>query len=263
MNKLLKANFYHIFKSKLTLIAFILVPVMPLLATLIFYGLALLLLPNGMSHESVRTMFQSKTLISNAYSISSNLGLVIPVFSGIFICADISNGTLRNKIIVGNSKLRIYLSHLISSIIFNVILISIYAALTVLFSTLFFEYGEPIDANETKTLIYFFIYGTILYVYLATLSTLIALVFKSMGPTIIFTILFALGFSLFTTLLAAFNIEKIKLIAEFIPTYPISKFMLGDQISKELFIKSISSLGLISLFNIICGILCFNNQDIK
>ncbi|MBQ4258413.1 MAG: ABC transporter permease, partial [Clostridia bacterium] len=183
MKRLLKADFYHLRKSRLAFIALILALAFPVLVVLLYAGLNAIA---GIDEEIPgATLFSANTVMGSAFSLTNNLGLIIPVFAGIIVCLDYSNGTMRNKIIAGNRRTHVYLSHLIISMLFSMAVILIYAIITAVLSLIVF----PFTWNEALSLgtevMYFVLYGLASFAFIATVSTMFALIFRSIAPTII------------------------------------------------------------------------------
>lgn len=268
MSNLLKADLFRVLKSKLTIVMACLCVGFPLLTCLLYFGIDLLA---GFLGEGALTgeMFNGKLIIAGSFSLSNNLGLVIPIFSSLFICQDISNGTLRNKIIIGENRKKIYLSHLVTTVIFNVAASIVYLIFNVVFSSLFFGYGSAIDGSEILYLFYFFITGIFTFAYIATVSAFFAMTLRSVAPTIIFTVLVGMGLSVILSLVQLLNIEKVKYIMYLIPTF--SNTVYGSTMSlfgplpsgAALFIEGVLSYIIFGGLNTLFGILIFKKKDLK
>lgn len=201
MKDLLKADFYRLFKNKLTLIVFIIGFALPILMALLIFGVNKLLISEFFAMydttEGVENVvLTSRQFIVSALSPMQNFGIAVPIFSSIYICQDMMTGSMRNKLIYGHKRSDVYTSHLIVSIVFNVSLILVYFLSTVLFTSLFLPYGVEFNTNEFKSILLIFMYGIICYVFIATLSTMFAFLFRNLAPTIILTIVSLYGLSL-------------------------------------------------------------------
>lgn len=106
MYKLLNANFYRLIKNKIFWLSVIATLIM---ACVLFY---ILDLSNGI-----------ETILFKHIGAS---GIFISIFTSLFVGLEYANGTIRNKIIVGHSRTKIYLSNLIISVIVGIILETIY-----------------------------------------------------------------------------------------------------------------------------------------
>ena len=103
MGKLLKAGFYRLGKSKLFWGLII--------ATAIISGLTFFFT------EDEQVILEQKFL--------SNLNFIpfiIAIFVALFISVEFSEGTIRNKIIVGHNKIQIYLSTFIVNMVASIIM---------------------------------------------------------------------------------------------------------------------------------------------
>ena len=272
MSGLLKADFYRVLKSKLTMVILILTVALPMVTSLLFSLMRWILSMPGDDFTQELGILSANSLLESVFSLTNNVGLVIPAFAGIMVCADISNGTLRNKVICGNRRWQIYLSHLLVSMVFCVVAILIYAGATAGFAAIFLKYNKV----ELKTVIYWLIYGVTTFVYAATISTFLAMTFRSIAPTIIFTLLIALGLMSFTGLLSFMDTEKLKYLVYLIPTYSSSSMKLGGGITiadlfgspvtlsqDTIFLEGILSFVLFGIVNTVLGMLIFRKKDIK
>lgn len=118
MYKLLNASFSRLRKNK------------------IFLGLVILTLI--IAAFMLISEYLDKVKYSSVFGISSNttdilltnfiniVGFFIAIFTSLFVGAEYSDGTIRNKIVAGHSRKNIYLSNLIVSIVVGLILEFIY-----------------------------------------------------------------------------------------------------------------------------------------
>ena len=270
MKGLLKADFYHVRKSKLSLVILILAVVFPFLMTLLYVGIEVLTTNLAGGTEDV-SMFTANMLLNSVFSLTNNIGMVIPVFAGILVCNDIANGTLRNKVICGNRRSEIYLSHLIVSIVFCVVTVLIYAGATAAFGAIFFDFEEV----EALQAVYWAANGVMTFVYIATVATFLAMTCRSTAPTIIFTIVFSIALLGIVSLLGFVDTEKYKYLLHLVPTYSSSAFSIGGINMADFFGPSssitqatafwegIASFVFFGILNTVLGIVIFNHRDIK
>ncbi|MBR4769066.1 MAG: hypothetical protein IK088_08830 [Lachnospiraceae bacterium] len=268
MNRMLKADLYRIFKSKLSLITLILVVVFPLITT----GLYTLINVALSFDDFSVTVLNANAIIRSAYSLSNNVGLVIPIFSGILICMDVTGGTLRNKVIAGNGRVTIYLSHLLSAVIFNVVSITIYVLATAGFGMLLLPFEAPDGAEAIRQIVFWIITGTTSFIYVATISTFFALTTKRVAPTIIFSLVVTVLLSFITSIVAFLDYENYRWVVYMIPTFTMSELSLSGfasfgisvlTVSMEEFIMGLVSFAFFGALNTVLGILLFMKQDLK
>lgn len=274
MSKLLKADIYRMVKSRLTLVALILVLAFPVLMVLLYLGIEALAGIEAEMGEAV-SMFTANSLIGSVYSMTNNVGLVIPAFAGILVCSDYTNGTLRNKVIAGNRRTQIYFSHLLVSILFCVVMITIYAAMTTGLALLFFDFTKDESVNFGREVVYFVVNGTMSFVFVSTLTTFLAMVFRNIAPTIIFTIVFTIALMALTSVVSLLDYESYKYVVYFIPTFISNYFNLSSfslisllgttaEGSRELmFAEGILSYVFFGALNTAAGLVIFNKRDIK
>ncbi len=183
MGNLLKTDLKRIIKDKLFLIICIIGAVMA-----VFTPLLNKLLADNINIDGEIEFFivTAKYLFFNSFSATNNFGLLLPIFVTIIIFKDFSHGTIRNKIICGNSRLKIFLSIFLSSfiIIFGVILIQ--ALLSLLISLMFFKYTDATTANSE--FLYFLeslMFVIINYVFIAALVSFFCVFMKNSGTAIV------------------------------------------------------------------------------
>ncbi len=112
MYKLLKANFFRLVKNK------------------IFWGIVIItiliasfiLLNTILNHQGDTKEGIDKILVMYIHFI----GIFIAMFTSLFVGTEYSDGTLRNKIMIGHSRKNIYLANLITSIVVGICLELIY-----------------------------------------------------------------------------------------------------------------------------------------
>ena len=265
MGKLIKANFFRVLKSKLLIISLIIAVALPIFTVLMFKGLEVTM---GDALEGVGAAIGAggaRNLLGTSYNLSNNLGLIIPIFAGVFVVTDFTSGCLRNKIIAGQKRGAIYLSHLIVASIYAVVLVTIYALITLGFGSLILGYAETIKINggEIWYLVKLFISGTLTFIFVASLSTLIAMSTRSLPLTIILSLTAAIIIGVITQILALTiqggdpnNIEK---FAGLIPSYSATKIDTSDTV----FIEGLISCTLFTTLNTVLGIILFKNKDVK
>ena len=274
MSRLLKADLYRMWKSRLTLIALILALAFPLFMVLLYVGIRAM---SGLGDEMLDavSMFNANTVIGSCYSLTNNIGLVVPAFAGILVCTDYSNGTLRNKVIAGNRRSEIYLSHLIVTILFSVVIMTIYTGMTTVFSLLFLPFQRDPSMNLAREVLYFVSYGTMTFVFIATVSTLFAMTFRNAAPTIIFTIVLALLLMILDTVVSLIDYSKYRYIIYAIPTFGANFFTLNNMSITALFSTAAQDPGPIlyaegmlsyvffGVVNTVIGLLVFCQRDVK
>lgn len=275
MSRLLKADFYRMLKNRLSRIALILAIAFPVLLVLLYVGMDVLTTADVEEAlaEDV-SMFSANTVIGSVYSLTNNIGLVIPAFAGILVCTDHTNGTLRNKIIAGNRRNAIYLSHLIVSIVFAVTVITIYAAITTALALIFFPFSKDPSVNLGLEVFRFITYGTMTFVFAASVSTLFAMTFRNMAPTIIFSIVLSVVLMAVNSVLMLIDYSAFRHIVYAIPTFAGNFLNLGsfslsallggvETNTGVLYAEGMLSYLFFSVLNTVIGLLAFRRRDVK
>lgn len=273
MKNLLKADFFRLFKSKLTIIMLIIDIALPLLTTLLYAALVLILKKTSGEEgvEGFDILINVKSMMTGCYSLTSNVGMLIPIFSAVFVSRDLTSGILRNKVISGHKRINIFFSHILTSIVFNVVMITIYVIMTVLFGFIFFKYGTTFNHQELINVVYFVITGTMIFIFISTFTTLLALNFKSLPPIIIFTIVFSLALNIITSILGFLDYEKYGVLMNLFPTFSMSRYTSvwgslmgeGNVFTNQSFILGMISLAFFSALNILIGLSIFRRRELK
>lgn len=266
MNKLLKADFFALIKSKLTYILLGICVFIPLLTVFLYLGISKMLegdILGELGLGGMANFYSARTIMFGGFSLSNNTGLIIPIFVGIFTMMDIRNGTIRNKVIFGESRIKIYFSHLIVSITFSVIACIITFLVLAGGSLIFFEYGVEFTGDEALNFIRCLVIGLLTFAFIATVSTFLALVTKNLALTIILTLLISMGLGLITTLLIGVSSSSYKYLIYFVPTFANSVVVQSGELTREVFTYGLISYLGFSAINIILGIILFKKEDLK
>jgi hypothetical protein len=141
----------------------------------------------------------ARFILESSFQLGQVQVLLIGVLTSLFIATDISQGTIRNKIIAGYSKFEIYLVQMVMSTVIATIGLLLFHALPSIFSPVI---TFPITQDDGGSFANFFIhmgFGYFLIISGVLLTTWLALKSKSTAGAIIFTLLvFVLGPTLTT-----------------------------------------------------------------
>ena len=263
MGELLKADLYRILKSKLFLVAVIIAVVFPVL-TVLMYLLIEKVLGSGEDLSAIFSIgINARTIASEAFSQSSNMGLILTIFITILIGLDVSDGMLRNKIIAGRSRQSIYFSHLITSGLVSGAIMLFYALIMLLFGCLCFGYGVKIDGAELVRIVFFLVTGVFTFFFSASISTAFALSVNNIAPAVIFSVLAGMGLSLITSLVHAFVPLSDNKWLCLIPTYTNGSFLAGGSFDTLSFSLGIVSYIVLGALVTILGLYVFKRKDVK
>ena len=138
--------------------------------------------------------FTSRSIIETSFQLGQFQVLLIGVLTSLFIATDISQGTIRNKLIAGYSKFEVYIVQMIMSILITMGGLFLFHLLPLVFIPLI---TFPIGIDDGSSLANFFLtigFGYFLVIVGVVLTTWIAMKAKNTAGAIIFTILiFVLG----------------------------------------------------------------------
>ena len=208
MSRLLKADFYHLRKSRLTLIALILAVAFPVLIVLLYAGLDALTGDGG-------------------------------------------------------------------NMLFTLVVITVYALVTVALALVFFPFNWDTTMDLALEIVYFVSYGLMTFAFIATVSTMFALIFRSVAPTIILTIVFSLVLFMVNSILMAVDYESFKHVVYFIPTFGENIFNLNslsvlslihgitDTTRTLIFAEGMLSYLFFGALHTLIGLFFFKKRDLK
>ena len=134
-----------------------------------------------------------QTMLLVSMSPVQNYGFAIPINLINFIILEFTQGTIRNKIIAGNSKLKIFFSLYLSGLVFAFALISVYLGLCTLLGTIFGGFDLSIPAMvgvsgtalvDVKFILLSLLVCAFIYAFVTAFAVFIATLFRVMGPAI-------------------------------------------------------------------------------
>ena len=187
-------------------------------------------------------MLSGPNMLLTSFNPADNFGLAIPISLITFICLEFSQGTIRNKIIAGHSKFKIYTSLFLSGLVLAFSLLIVYASLCTLLGTIFggFDLSKPVmnmSSNATILAIGSYIDGAyiaqllvtalVVYICIVSFTIFFAALFRSIGPcipvVIIVLIMLSVGGSMISMIAEALENDAIVKVVEIVdPLYVIS-----------------------------------------
>lgn len=213
MSRLLKAFFYKISKDLAFRITLIVGVSIALLLSIILLMVDLFFeIPYP---EGVR-LLTGHGMLTMSLSPAQNYGIAIPINVVIFVVLEFTQGTIRNKIIAGHSKFKIYASLYISGLILAAMLLLAYVGFLTLFGTIAggFDVNTPtilgsgLGSATVEYIVKFTILGLLSYTMLVSFAVFIATSLRAMGPSIplIFVVVLVLfGLAMLVSLISEIN----------------------------------------------------------
>ena len=140
-------------------------------------------------------------LFVTSFNPAQNFGLAIPINLITFIVTEFGFGIIRNKIIAGNSKFKIYLSLFLTGLVFSLSLLFVYVGLSTLLGTIvggFDPNGRAIlgltgmgNTFISPDFIWKFLIANIfVYITFTAVIVFFACLLRNVGPCIPITVLF-------------------------------------------------------------------------
>ena len=152
--------------------------------------------------DALGMSINAKSMFFQSFSLGNNLGLILPVLLAIILCKDYSHGTVRNKIISGNSRTSIFMS--MYSICFCVLfgVITLHALLTLLISLIFFPYqSTDFVASDIGYFFLSLLFEALLFLFVAALVSFLCACTKNMGLAIVGYVAIVMIMSVVTSIL--------------------------------------------------------------
>ena len=206
MRNLFKAFLFRLRKDLTFRITLFIGLGLSVLFTLIY--LAIDLAAKALVEEDYTFMFcTGQNLFLSSLSPAQNFGIAIPVNLISFTVLEFTQGSIRNKIIAGNSKAKIYFSLVLSGLVFTFALIITYSLLSLALGSMIGGFDingvvglGRIDAEYFWKMIVLTIGA---YIFITTMTIFFATLFRSIGPCIPVVLLLILGFYLSSTIVSA------------------------------------------------------------
>lgn len=159
-------------------------------------------------------MLTGSSMLISSLSPAQNFGIAVPINLISFTIVEFTHGTIRNKVIAGNSKGKIYASLFLSGLIFSIALMTVYASLCTLLGTIFGGFdpddGVGVTASMSMGSHYSgqFIFRMILvavvcYVSISSFAVFIATLIRQIGGAIPIVLIGVLAVYLLGTIVSA------------------------------------------------------------
>lgn len=280
MGRLFKAFLFKLTRDLTFRITLIIGAGMALLMTGIYLAIDLTAAAEG-SLGNMKFL-TGQTMLVASMSPAQNYGLAIPINVVSFICLEFSQGTIRNKIIAGNSKVNIYISLFLSGLVFCISLLSVYVLLCFGIGTIFGGFdpnGQYMLGGyfSPEYIVKMIVVCLLAYLSIISFTVFISTTFRSIGPCIPIVIVVIVMLTLFGTLFAGFselfeNDTMIWISRIFNPLYAInaSEYTQADEyaplimtITNETFIPAICSNIFYATLFFGFGALEFKKRDVK
>lgn len=277
MRNLLKNDLLRIIKDK-TIIVVLIISVALAFSRPLFNALPGYIYNNLYPENpiNVRESAAAFSLFLDSFSITGIIGLLAPILISILISKDISFGTIRNKIILGYSRTKIFVSYLLSSLICYLILMFGYSLLTLLFSFIYFN-PFPVDINQGLYVAYMFLkmfFYILVYAFILSFVMWLRISLKGNASTITLYIVFIFGLELLGALthlisdlfidlggFGKFNIFTF--LSNINPIYYINNYLNESKIYLSDILWITIPTVLYTSFNVFMGTLILNKKDIK
>ena len=194
MSRLLKSFLFKISKDVTFRITLIIGGGMALLLTLVLAGAqyGLMALDEGLGDDFPISFISGQGMLLLSLNPAQNFAIAVPITLVIFICLEFTQGAIRNKIIAGHSKFKIFASLYLSGLLYGFALIISYAAVCTLLGTIFggFDLSKiafTLSGAAVITPEYLLkaaLIAVLTYTSIVAFAVFVAALFRSIGPCI-------------------------------------------------------------------------------
>ena len=269
------------------------------ITVIVGFGVALFMaiLYYGLGKLAETPMVSGVDMFIISLSPVQNFGIAIPINLITFTTLEFSQGSIRNKIISGHSKGKIYLSLFVDGLILTFLLLGAYSLLSFAFGCMFGGFNIPISESSIPVpgmpsslrapdYVWKLVILTILcFTSIISMTVLFSTLFRNIGPTIpviIIPLVILYVFGTVIVLVANENETAIWLARIFDPLYGLSamefksmkvtmviegetvvKDVLGKTINTETFVSGIISNLVYSAIFFTIGFFVFKKRDVK
>ena len=281
MGKLFRAFFFKLSKDLTFRITLIIGLALAVVLSLIYFGIDVL---SSTGEGSIQhSMCTGQSMFFNSISPAQNFGIAIPVNLISFTVLEFTQGTIRNKIITGNSKTKIYFALFFSGLIFTMTLLLAYVGLCVGLGSIFGGFdingtimgssslGGQIDATYFVRML---VITLLVYLSITAFTIFFATLFRNIGPCIPVVIVMVM-MCYFAGMIASLmkDAEGTEVFVNFMkyvnPMYALNDASILDSLKGTLamaddtFIASIVNNSVYTLAFLLGGWLIFRKRDVK
>lgn len=276
MRNLIRAFFFKLSKDWTFRITLFIGLGLAVFMTLLYFAL-----DHFLEMDAGQSVFcNGQSLFIASLSPAQNFGIAIPVNLVTFTVMEFNHGTIRNKIIAGNSKGKIYLSLLLSGLTFTFILMTAYVGLSVGLASIFGGFdmeGAVASGLSMASMSWEFFWKMLVlailaYALITFMAVFFASIFRSIGPCIPIVVILIFVAYLSATLLAPMaelfeGLETAnKVLRVLNPFYSLgySEAEGGKLVvTNEAFLTEVINTVVYSALFIVGGFLIFKKQDVK
>ena len=280
MGKLFKAFFFKLSKDLTFRITLIIGLALAVVLSLIYFGIDVLASgEDGIQHN----MCTGQSMFFNSISPAQNFGIAIPVNLITFTVLEFTQGTIRNKIITGNSKTKIYFTLFFTGLIFTLSLLFAYVGLCVGLGSIFGGFdingtivgstslGGHIDATYFVRML---VITLLVYLSITAFTIFFVTLFRNIGPCIpvVIVMIMMLYFSgmIASLMKDTEGTEVFVNVMKYVnPMYALNDASILDSMKGTLamaddtFIASIVNNSIYTIIFLLGGWLVFRKRDVK
>ena len=233
------------------------------LLTLIYLGIGAL---------ADETVISGELMLTSSLSPIQNFGLAVPVNLITFTVLEFTHGAIRNKVIAGHSKGRIYTSLFLNGSFFTLTLMTLYVLLCFALGSIFGGFSVTGNgAYDEHYIVRMVISAVFIYISITSFTIFFATLFRNIGPTIPVVIVALITLGLIGTITSLIpDNEGVVWTMRFVdPLYSIGTMEYASDksfmrvLTTETFVSGIISNIVYTGLFFTGGLLIFRKRDVK
>ena len=189
-----------------------------------------------------------ESMFLSSASPSSNFGLTVPINLVVFTVSEFTYGTIRNKVIAGHSKYKVYVGLFLTGLIFTFILMSVYLAFCIGLGSAIGGF-DAVSIGGAKFILSYLAYIFASYTFITALSIFFATLFRSIGGSISVVVVILVFLGLMPLIIAGINGKDF--LSENVTMWVEPLYMLGLYTNASSILSILKGVGLntSTLFN--------------
>ncbi|MGM9970308.1 MAG: hypothetical protein ACI35S_07940 [Anaeroplasma sp.] len=268
MLNLLKSDLKKIIKDKLFIAAIIVG-----ICLAIFVPISNIFTEIVYNEIGIEMEVNARDILFASMNPCNNFGFLIAIFMAVLLSKDFSYGTIRNKIISGNSRTKIFLSLFLSTTIVMCGLVLGQSLLSFAISLVFFDYYQiAFSISEFGYLVASIVFMLLIYVFISAFLTFFCVGLKKLSLGIVFFIVMIFALMIIGSITISLLMvdlspagETIVNIINYCNVINLVSYYIGADTAyllEEVIACILTPLGFGSLY-ILLGLKIFNKTDIK
>ncbi len=219
MKGMILADLRKISLSKSTIVLLVITLVLPFISSMLYWAI----------ENFAQQMISGQEIFFTYFAIDGGFAFIFSIFLALNLCSEFNHGTMRNKVLAGNTRFAIYGASFLSSSIYALVFHWASFFVNLVLTLLFFDWGVPFGGKEFVSILLFLLLTSFLMLLVVATTQFFSYLFRNIGLTIciFFAISFVLGlFQIVITSIAANGyVETAKFLTHMIPNFQTTNFL--------------------------------------